>query len=117
MLVVAAIASRYSFSPQESLGILRLHLALAVESSKPGPAAIHLLSELEQNTPNKNRLAERLLGEDSGPVVAYGMEMLVRHKHPHARMLLEARLRDPRFNHLLETNGDLAQALLRNLPR
>jgi hypothetical protein len=63
-------------------------------------------------TPDRHALADRLLNEPNGSLVAEGMILAVQSGHPRARAILTEHLTDTRWNWSLSLNDDLAAQLL-----
>jgi hypothetical protein len=77
-----------------------------------GSEATDLLHKIMVRTSNRHALADYLLSESDGSLVAEGMVLAVQSGHPRARAILHAHLTDKRWNWALANNDDLAKQLL-----
>ena len=74
--------------------------------------ATQRLHAMIARAPNRHALADRLLDETNGSLVAEGMVLAVRSGHPRARAILQAHLTDNRWNWGLASNKEVAGQLL-----
>jgi hypothetical protein len=77
--------------------------------------ATNILHRIIARSPDQHALAERLLLESNGSLVAEGMVLAVRSGHPRARSLVQLHLTDHRWNWSLTNNYELAKQLLLEL--
>lgn len=71
-----------------------------------------MLHKIMARTSDRHTLADHLLTENDGSLVAEGMVLAVQSGHPRARAILQAHLTDKRWNWGLANNDDLAMQLL-----
>lgn len=77
-----------------------------------GSEAIAMLRTMMKRASDRHVLADRLLSESDGSLVAEGMVLAVQSGHPRARAILQEHLTDNRWNWALANNDDLAKQLL-----
>lgn len=80
-----------------------------------GDNARRMLEKMIARHADRHALAERLLQESDGSLVAEGMILAVRSQHPAARELVGQHLRDHRWNWYLANNDELAKQLLQHM--
>lgn len=76
-----------------------------------GGEAIAMLHRIMARSRDRHALADRLLSERDGSLVAEGMVLAVESDHPRARAIVEAHLADERWNWSLANNDQLAKQL------
>jgi len=89
-----------------------VHAVIAAGEMGWASEATDLLDRVIARSADKHALADRLLQESDGSLVAEGMILAVRSRHPRVRSLLEAHLSDHRWNWYLGNNDELARELL-----
>ena len=77
-----------------------------------GTEATRLLHGIIARSSDRRGLADRLLKEREGSLVAEGMVLAVRSGHPRVRAILREHLADGRWNWGLAHNDELARQLL-----
>jgi hypothetical protein len=76
-----------------------------------GTEATRLLHGIMARSSDRRGLADRLLKERDGSLVAEGMVLAVRNGHPRVRAILREHLADGRWNWALAHNDELARQL------
>jgi hypothetical protein len=77
-----------------------------------GTEATPMLHKIMARTSDRHAMADRLLSERNGSLVAEGMVLAVQSGHPRARAIIREHLTDKRWNWALANNDDLAKQLL-----
>jgi hypothetical protein len=77
--------------------------------------ATRMLDGIISRSLDHHALAERLLTESDGSLVAEGMVLAVQSCHPQARSLVQQHLSDKRWNWSMANNAELAKQLLLQL--
>jgi hypothetical protein len=117
-VVVAAIAAVFlvwSRSDPYRREMRPVYAVIAAGEQGWGDEATKMLDGVISRSQDHHALAERLLQESDGSLVAKGMVLAVRSHHPQARSLVQQHLSDHRWNWYLANNDELAKQLLLQL--
>ena len=111
----AAVAAYIALSDPYDRDMRPVYAVIAAGEQGWGDAGTQLLDGIIARSANRNALAERLMQESDGSLVAEGMVLAVRSHHPAARSLVSRHLGDHRWNWYLADNDQLAKQLLLHL--
>src|SRR5258708_3711867 len=115
VLGVVAISAGFlawSFSDPYRREMRPVYAVIAAGEQGWGDEATRMLDGIVTRSSDKHALAEKLLQESDGSLVAEGMVLAVRSHHPQARNLVHQHLSDHRWNWYLANNDELAKQLL-----
>jgi len=115
VVAIAATLLTWSRSDPYRWEMRPVYAAIAAGEQGWGEEATRMLDGIISRSSDRHALAERLLRESDGSLVAEGMVLAVRSHHPQARSLVQQHLSDRRWNWYLANNDELAMQLLLQL--
>ena len=115
VVAIAAVLLAWSRSDPYRWEMRPVYAVIAAGEPGWGDEATKMLDAIIRRSSDPHALAERLLRESDGSLVAEGMVLAVRTQHPRARTLVQQHLGDGRWNWHLANNDELARQLLLQL--
>lgn len=116
-VVIAAAVFAWSWSDPYRREMRPVYAVIKAGEQNWGSEATAMLRKIMARTSDRHALADHLLSESDGSLVAEGMVLAVQGGHPRARAILQKHLTDKRWNWAMANNDDLAKQLIAYLDK